>query len=517
MLVVISLVLPVVGALTLLILRAVRSNFSYGWVIAAGSAFLTWLATLLWAVDLPQTLPLANWQPASIFNTSPTFYADTFAWIYAISLTSVALAVILSAALTIEITGMETWGGVLLVTALGLGAALAQNPLTLLMMWAAIDLVELAITVRAVREPSASESAVVSFSARLIGTGLALWASVVAVSDGNILTFENIPANAGLFVLTAAGLRLGVLPLHLPSTTEPLRRGFGTVLRVVSASASLILLARLPIASIPAEWIPALIGLTAFASAYAAWRWMRAPQVLAGRPYWVIALAGFALIAALRGNPAGSVAWGSALILCGAMTFLYIIRARWLTLVLLTALWGISALPFSLAGTGWAGSAEWDWLFLPLLVGAHAMLLFGTARFLLQPGDSLNEQPRWSQVIYPAGLVSMAALTFGLGLWNGAQAAAFGWHSLLSLSALILGLAGIWLMSKIPDLQAGTPHAATNSRVVALVNPLWRAFWALYNTLGRFLNTLSATLEGEGGLLWMLVLLVIFISVLRGG
>jgi hypothetical protein len=54
-------------------------------------------------------------------------------------------------------------------------------------------------------------------------------------------------AASRFYLLLAAGLRLGVLPLHLPYASEAaIRRGFGSALRLISAGSSLILLARIP-------------------------------------------------------------------------------------------------------------------------------------------------------------------------------------------------------------------------------------------------------------------------------
>jgi hypothetical protein len=78
-----------------------------------------------------------------------------------------------------------------------------------------------------------------------------LWASMVSISAGTPMNFQDAPPQAGLYLLLAAGLRLGVLPLHLPYASEAaIRRGFGSALRLISAASSLILLARIPTTSV---------------------------------------------------------------------------------------------------------------------------------------------------------------------------------------------------------------------------------------------------------------------------
>src|SRR5690606_31770558 len=100
--------------------------------------------------------------------------------------------------------------------------------------------------------------------------------------------FRSASPQAGLYLLLAAGLRVGVLPLHLPYAGESvLRRGVGTALRAITAASSLILLARIPAGSIAPQYAPYLLMFTALAAVYGGWMWLRAPDELTGRPYWL--------------------------------------------------------------------------------------------------------------------------------------------------------------------------------------------------------------------------------------
>jgi hypothetical protein len=47
---------------------------------------------------------------------------------------------------------------------------------------------------------------------------------------------------------------------------------------------------------------------------------------------------------------------------------------------------------------------------------------------------------------------------------------------------------------------------------------LYRFIWFVYETLGKILTIFSAILEGDGGVLWALLLLVLLVSLIgRGG
>ncbi|PIZ25978.1 MAG: hypothetical protein COY47_03035, partial [Chloroflexi bacterium CG_4_10_14_0_8_um_filter_57_5] len=226
-------------ALTLVILRLARPNFKFSWLIAAGGAILALIAVFLWQMRLPQTLALPAWQPQAFFHYAPTWLADAISWPYALSLTALALAIVLTSVERANVNPMA-WAGTFMLTALGLLAVTAENPLTLVLAWTALDLTELVTMLLSVEGESQSEGVVVAFAVRLAGTGLVIWASILSIAAGTPLNFIVTPARAGIYLLLAAGLRLGVLPLHLPYRQErAMRRGFGTSLRLVLAASSL--------------------------------------------------------------------------------------------------------------------------------------------------------------------------------------------------------------------------------------------------------------------------------------
>jgi hypothetical protein len=248
-------------------------------------------------------------------------------------------------------------------------SVLADNPLALVLVWTAIDLTEFFNTLRTSNSPSVSERTVVSFSIRAAGTGLVLWTSVVSAVNGQVFLFEKTPTQVGIFLLIAVGLRLGVLPLHLPYRSEPvLRRGFGTSLRLTAAATSLVLLARLPASALDVRYVPYLLGFVALAALYSAWKWLLASDEINGRPYWIIGMSALSIAAAIRGNSAGSAAWGVALLLFGGISFLYSARQVWFTRILAVLGILLFALPFTLTASGWLGEFPLPVLFWRLFV-----------------------------------------------------------------------------------------------------------------------------------------------------
>ncbi|MBI5934219.1 MAG: hypothetical protein HY867_10965 [Chloroflexi bacterium] len=509
------------AALALAIFQVTQPNYRFGWLIAAGGSVLAWAGVLLWQAQMPITLQLPAWGATALFANAPVFVADQFAWPYALALATLGLAVIVSAAARENFPALFSWAGTMTLIGLGLLATLADNPLTLVLVWAAIDLTELTTHIFSSNETETNGRAVAGFAARLVGIGLLLWAGLESMARGAALDFQTTVPQAGIFLILAAGLRLGVLPLHLGYTSDSaVRRGFGTTLRLVSAASSLVILARIPAQGISSPLAPYLLALTSLAGLYAAWMWMRSPDALAGRPYWVIAFAALALAAALRGNPAGSVGWGVALILAGGALFLASIQNKILNRVLLFAgLWGISALPFSPSARGWESAAETSWatfIMWPALLLAQALLAAGFIRHVTRPATSTDLDPdrAWARNVYPIGigLPLAALLLLGLFGWDGARA--FGTLP-ASLVAGALTLALLWLTPRLRWLNPVRAHwirpqESSASRLDAFYDFLWN----LYRSFGRLTESITAALEGDGGILWALLFLVLFLSLL---
>lgn len=498
-------------ALALVVLQFTGA-IRYTWLVATSGALFAWVSVLVWQFGMPFEIQLPLWQPAALFPQSPFFVVDGIAWAFAVSLTTLCLAVILTAVIRENFPFPLSWTGVLILTALGVMAVTADNPLTLVLLWAAIDVTELVAQMRIVEQPQLSERVVIAFASRLTGTMVLLWANMVSNSNGIALDFRAAPPEAGLYLVIAAGLRLGVLPLHLPYPNDSaVRRGFGTGLRMISAGSSLVLLARIPASSLEFVAVPFLLFLVALAGVYAAWMWLRAPDELTGRPYWMIGMGSLAVSSALRADPVGAASWSIALILAGSALFLASAQLRWLERSLFLGAWGISALPLSLTATGWDGDLKF-WFVIPLLLAAHAMLVAGLVRHIrrFSARAIFDTQPLWARNVYPIGvlilLITLLVLTF-FG-WEGSLQIG-RWYFGLSASLLALGL--LWLTPRLRILNPVRAHWVRPDSP-SWLDGIYRIAWGGYQQLSRLSHSLSNMLEGESGLMWTMLFLVLFIS-----
>lgn len=362
-----------------------------------------------------------------------------------------------------------------------------------------------------------------AFSVRVLGSVLLIAAGVVAWSDNQTLTFAITSPQPILLMILAAGLRLGVFPLHLPFLQElPLRRGLGTIIRLVPAVTAFVLLGRMAFAleqaGVKVLFAPVLLGLTGLAALFSGASWLIAADELEGRQAWILGMGSLVIASTIRAQPAASLAWGLAAVFSGGLLFLSSLRDRRLSWLPLLGLVGLSTLPFTPA---WNGSnlfrAPFD-PFLMLFFIAIVLLMLGYYRHALRPGARLGGVERWVWMIYPVGLALLPATHFAIG-WLMKPAL-----TEVSLSGWLLGPIGVAF------LFAGIIWGRRVNRVPKFIVDildfvfsfrwLYFLFGLLFGLVERLVDFLTTILEGAGGLLWIvlwILLLIAFLVTGRGG
>lgn len=512
MLILVTCLFLFVTAFALVLLRVFQPTIRYAWMLASGSAFLAFISTILWLGRLPMVFVLPVWQPVTLFPMPIMFQADGVTYPLALSIAALTLATLLTAATRPVFTNSPSWTGILMLGGLGILAVTANNPLTLLLIWALLDLAELFSQLIVVQGKQNNESVVISFAMRAMGIGLLFWANVTGSVNGVIFDFQSMPANATVYLILASGLRLGVFPLNLPySPDSNLRRGFGTALRLIGAASSLSILGRItePISNF--TFILTLFAV--IAALYGGWMWLRAPEELGGRPYWMIGMASLAVVSALGGNSMGAVAWATVLVLAGGMLFLFSVPHPIINRILPIGVWGLSALPLSLTASAWLGNLT---IFTPFMLAAQALLAAGFIRHALRTpsGSSLESQPGWAQILYPAGITTLLIVLLLLGLigWDGAFRFG-GLFSALIASGLAVGL--VWASRRFRIFNPARAHWVNSAGTG--VNNLYQGLWSLYRGLARTAQAVSQALEGEGGIMWTLLFLILFVIIVAQG
>ncbi len=527
LLVLLPVLLLILAALGILILLQIRPSIGYAWSIAALMGLVTVGAAVFLRWRLPVELTIDQFRAFADLSSPVAFRLDSSSWPYMFSLVVLALAFILTDAARLETEAFPLrWAAGLALTALGLLAVMAANPITLVLTWTAVDLVECFMVLSTTAGRRLGVQTVTFFSVRVSGTVLVIVAILFARSRAVPFDIAPISSSLAIFMLLAAGLRLGVLPLNVPYTREVYSwRGLGNVMRMIGPASSLMVLGRMPEQVVPPEWKPFFLGLAALAGLYGGGMWLAADNDRNGRPYWITALAALAVASVINGSPRASIAWGMALIFSGSVLFFYTARRRQILFIPLLGMLDVAGLPFTPAAAGWPGLAGGPIdLFTLLFLLVVLFLLWGYLRHFARPRDELYRMERWVHTVYPAGLVFLILGHWLTGIygWPGSLTAGVWW---VAVALALTGALGGILAYFFPGVFSGEAArgrwlAVFVGRVGAALGAILRLNWLyrfiawVYRLVQGLIQLLTAMFEGDGGILWSLVMLALIISLI---
>lgn len=352
---------------------------------------------------------------------------------------------------------------------------------------------------------------------------LILWlAAANAGPQSAIPAAPNWSTLTHLLILLAAAIQLGVFPFHLLRFQDwGIPVALAPLLYTAPAAAGGLLLARLESASDVglAFALPfTLLGLLALLAG-ARRAWSPAGEGLSLPLALIQAQSGLVLLAGVWAGPQAVLAETSVLLLGGGVLLMvqasskHFVSWRFPQPGPLIAFAALAALPLTAGFTG--RSAVYDaWLdqgrWLLVLVAAllHVPLLLAALQALgpslmtpqsdatTEPRRPADDLPRQLALLLPAlGLVSIAALTL---------AAPLTWVAILLPVVVAILLA--WQLDETAEVRQ-TLHEA-----FALPLPTqtaWRGLRLATGALSAASREALAILEGEGGLLWLLVFVVI--------
>jgi hypothetical protein len=576
MLILLTIFLLLFIPVAMLILYIARPKFSIQGFLVVLAVFAGWPMILFARSDIPQIITLLSWQPAVYFPNSPTLLMDEISWYFSIAIMSLALISVVTSVAhlgqslqpgqdqnnnrieVIEVqnqtdvdtaanklspiveykktSNWQTWAGILVLTSLGLVAVTAGNVLTLLLAWAGLDLIELVILLAQVNHSKSRARIILAFSTRMAGIGVVLLACIIPWSHGASLNIKDIGQTASIYLILAVGLRLGVFPLQLPFIYQlPQKRELGTILRLVPAAASFILLVRVANTGVFGAASPFLLVFTAIGGLYAGIQWVVAEDERTGQPYWVLGTSSLAIASAIMNQPFACLAWSIASLLSGGLLFSMTIRHKNLLPFVVLGLIGFSTLPFS---PTWLGTELYStpkltpspispplaFLVSIAFLLTHSLFLAGFFRFILRGISPLEKQIKvnvepWVWLLYPIGMIVIVVTHYLIGIMLYpplSEIPSTVW--IMGIISVILSGAIWYLPMRYASSFSRRDQSVITSAITKFLSLEWlySFFWRLFRALTRFAAIISTILEGDGGILWAFVLFaLIFVFLLR--
>ena len=503
-------------------------------LVMAITSLLSLGALLTLRDALPVTQIIAAWQPVSVFTVPLSFRVDSTAWILAMGLLVALNATAFTWAAYPGQKRPAPRAIALLLTAAALAGLFASNLLTLAVAWGLLDLAfVVALLIRGGAE--VGRRAALAIVVNLAST-VCVWVAALLIENqqGSLYWhLFNAPEDARAWLMAAAVLRVGLYPFHqwLPVELgkEPDR---AVMIFVVPTMSGLALWARMAVAQALPESsiVPALAVLSVLIGALLAWR---SPQPRNGLPYIALCLAGFVgLLAASKST--------SAQLSAAALNWMFIVVSLFIARGLdrKHPFWAVGALVAGLSLAALPGTLGFvvqqgviagiihakQWPILLAVVTAQSLVIAAVARFIVVPQSESTPTSLWRKGWWGVALVLGALPLIGLANAPEALSGLPATSTLLSelpaigVLALFAPIAiGLGLAWRGPFLLRGSADGSTSiwSRMIRL-EWLNSAVFYVIDRLTGLLRSMAGVFEGEGGLLWTVVVIVIVIVIYTG-
>jgi len=252
-----------------------------------------------------------------------------------------------------------------------------------------------------------------------------------------------------------------------------------------------------------------LIGLMAILVSFA---WFSARDELEGRQAWIMGFGLLIIASTLRAESSASLSWGLAAIFTGGLIFLASVRIKISMWIALLGAATISTLPFTPTWSGLSLFSGQLSISLLLYVIAVGLLITGYVRHASHRIPEPSGLERWIRVMYPIGLIILPVTQIGVGLLyrkSIGEIPIIVWIACLII-ILVASLGYFW------QRRSGTIPKTLVVGVNSFLSFHWlRSFLVFgFYQISRLINFTTGIFEGEGGILWVILSIVIILTIM---
>ena len=483
------------------------------WGVGAAMALVIWIVSLLLRLGSDLNYQISVWQPSDMFSTPLSLALDTISWPIMYAVVTVLVAMIFTSASreTETNTGARVFW--FLYSASALLAILADNLLSVVITWTLFDFLSAIFLILIIGRDADIPKVVSRLSIDLFGVLLILAGSVVG-GDGNLRNPNQTPLSIFLLAI-GAFVRLGLLPMrfNLPAF-HSVRRGLGSLLRLIPPAIALSFLARLFRAGIPDKTIAWFLVAGVGAALIGCLRWMLETDAIVGRPYFILGISGVGMLAAasMPGEFIAIVAAAVVILLAGAVLSLTVIHTpshRVFSLGAALLLFGIPWLPASLlihtanltTLTLWPGLI---WVLIVII--SLCMTILGSLHLYYAEEQSWRTSESLVRLTYGLGLSLPVFTSIGIGIQLRPNIDMWTWI-LLGVQAVIV-VVGYLAIRKLPEGTVGSLRFNISSIDLEY---LYRPIGQALGLVAKAMQALAGLIEGEAAILWIFAITIFLI------
>jgi formate hydrogenlyase subunit 3/multisubunit Na+/H+ antiporter MnhD subunit len=492
-----------------------REHERMQWALSTGVAVVVWVVSLGFVMLLPIEFQVSVWKPEDLFSSKIFLSLDRVSWSFVYATATLTMTVFLCAQVKADPPKAGVRCVLLVQTGLAMLAMMAGNLLTVAITWALMDIGTLVLMKDQLEDVRSSASLIARSAANGGGVLLILGSALANEAVGGHLTFEapsESPLGTVLLVL-AVLLRLGLFPPQFSETrVAAYQRSLGTLLRLLPPAAAMAILARQMDIGAPAAVTPWLRWTGLFGVMVGSARWLFGKNTLIARPFIVLGITGLGMLATSFSTSRGGmiiVATGVMLLLIGAVTSLgeifSPIHRLWFAMSGLILI-GAPGTPGSVIASALIDGIKGEQSIIAAVLGGVGMaaLGIGTLRTLFAPTQPWETGESLARLTYGLGLSVpiFAAVGVGIHMRDQVQLDAL-WVFLI---LIVISAAGLRTMKNLSQREVDRW-----GKIFAWLDPspLYSLGRSVGKAVGAAIRSVGELIEVEGGILWMIVILLL--------
>lgn len=476
------------------------------WMIAVAGAAMAWLSNIYLRFRIPSAVARSVWQINGLKAIETEWVLDSTSWSLSFAfLTFLLLFLLVEVQNFLEITALK-WIEILAVMALVSLSAISGNLLTLAFIWITIDIFSAIDGLRRSKRLKSQSYVQFSFTKNILTVFLLLWVSIAQQNEW--LSSQGETLNSILLLIL--GIRFGLIMFDRKK--YPQFSGFlnsDNYLRLVSLFPGFVLMAHIEkISAFPAQVIFWAVMVTILLPAI---RWISSKDFVEAYPNYLVISIGLSFIFIAQAFSAAAV---SLLIVTLILVLLIPLMSQFVPYRIgMTAfiLWTYSALPFSPLKAVSILYQQGPFTLIIAFTIIQIFILSGWQLLIKNLKLSAFQFEKWQRNIYGTILLICVGvfifLSFDFLPFSTAEKTNFSYWPLLAVGlSIAISYAS---PTKLIRLLA-QPTKILGSRFPLNVGySLWSR---ISNIFTKFLHLFSSLLEGNAGVLWAMLLILLMLS-----
>ncbi len=508
------------AAISIPIFRFVQRGVGFAWIFAVLCSFASWGTVIFIKNRLPFSFDMLRWSNIGVSIKFPFFEINLINWPFIFVITAIVCAVIISSSIRLNAASIfPEWTGILALGSIGILGSMAGNLLTIIMVFGLLDLIELTFfTLLVDYKDKKLNSYFLNLFWRFTGFVILLMGLVFQFSSTNsVNSWNDISSSGTTIILFGCLFRLGMVPFTaLSGKLNKNPNGIFVIRILISLLLVLSILFKLPLQSDNTIWKTLLLGYLLIVANVAALKIVIGSNKEDGLD-WQLLLGSIFIAEFLYGFSSTGIYFVLTAIPIFIIFFLDVLDSRFLFVLSLAALFGFSGLPFTpndsgLAGFSLTGTVPGYLFLFPCMVFFAGMFNQIITKHSITSGIT----ERWLLVVSPLGiLITVFSIWIISYFWTG-DTNGF----VLSIQALIMTIGGLAIFTaKRFGLLSFLDFALIRLKQFEITfgengKRLFKS--AYFGNIIQFPNKfILGIFEGDGGILWAILCLVLVITIIR--